>query len=188
MPRKSRKHAHQDAKLEMVEHIAEKGAGVTMFSEFKRDPASSPELLEYAWDQAARHQLKIKDRAGAIFQGVWYDFPPGYVDTSARDLRLTFERFNLDPDDPWSWRMIAEYMSILLSEPPRKKKITPDWLMSLHQARESTELKNLTDYEAAYRLANDKTSPFYQEGVDSKAGVEGLRKNIRKAGRMFGTK
>jgi hypothetical protein len=188
MTRKSRKDTHRDAKLEIVEHIAEKAAGeVTIFSEFKRDPESSPELLDYAWDRAARHALKIKERTGTIFQGVWHDFPPGYVDTSARDLHLTFERFNLDPDDPWSWRRMAEYMSIVLSAPPRSKKVTPEWLMSLHQARESSELKNLTDSEAAYRLANDKASPFYAEGVDSKAGVEGLRKNIRKARRTFGT-
>src|SRR5271169_210080 len=39
-----------------------------------------------------------------------------------------------------------------------------------------------------YKLANDRASGFYVEGTDSNKGVEGLRKNIGKARRVFGTK
>jgi hypothetical protein len=198
MPRKSRKHAHQDARLEMVEHIAEQTAGeVKIFAEFRRDPASSPELLDYAWDNAARVALKIVDRKYHLFAvagggTVRHELPPDYIDTRARDLRRTFERFKLDPDDPWSWRTLAEYMSLLFSGPQSKRGRRTEWpperLLQLHHARNSPELKSLPDSEAAYRLANDKGSSFYVKGTDRKAGVEGLRKNIRKAARMFGTK
>jgi hypothetical protein len=142
MPRKSRKHAHQDARLEMVEHIAEQAAGrVTIFDEFKRDPASSPELLDYAWDNAARVALKIVDRKYHLFAvadggTVRHELPPDYVDTRARDLRRTFERFKLDPDDPWSWRTLAEYMSLLFSGPQSKRGRRTEWpqerLLQLH--------------------------------------------------------
>jgi hypothetical protein len=169
-----------------------------MFALMKQDPTSTSELIDYAWVKEARAALKIEDLKFAFFPDasgtklVRQELSPDFVDTTARDMRLTFEKFKLDPDDPWSWRMMAAYMSLLFSGPQvkkgRPKTVTPERLKQLHQMRQSAALKKLTDSEAAYRLANDKSSPFHKRGVDSKAGVEGLRKQIGKARRTFGTK
>jgi hypothetical protein len=199
MTRKSHKHKLQDAKIKTVERLAEESAGrVSMFALMTQDPTSTPEPIDYAWVKAARAALKIEDLKFAFFPDasgtklVRQELPPDFVDTTARDIRLTFEKFKLDPDDPWSWRMMATYMSLLFSgaqaKKGRPKTATPERLMQLHQMRESAALKKLTDSEAAYWLANDKSSPFHKRGVDSKAGVEGLRKQIGKARRTFGTK
>jgi hypothetical protein len=172
--------------MKIVESTAQKATQTsTILSILKQDPTSSPELLDYAWDKEARAALKIKDMTGAYFQGVWHDFTPGYVDTGARDLRRIFERFKLDPDDPWSWRTMAEYMSMLVSLPQRKRGrpvvYTPEKLMQIRQERESGPLKNLTDSKAAKPLAKKYA------GSTRKSGTEGMRKQIRKA-RLLGTK
>lgn len=185
--------------MKTVERIAQNDANgnggqsqktSSMLSILKQDPTSSPELLDYAWGNEARAALKIVDMTGAYFPDaddklVWYDFTPGYVDKGARDLRRIFERFKLDPDDPWSWRMMAVYMSMIFSLPKRKRgrpvEWTPERLMQTLQDRESAPLKNLTDSEAAKRLAKTRA------GSTRKSGVEGLRKQLRKA-RTVGTK
>jgi hypothetical protein len=197
MPRKSRKHALQDAKIKMVERLAEQAAGRTSsFSFFKSDPASSPELLALAWDRAARAALRIEDIKFAFFTDangkfVRHKLSADFVDTSARDLRLTFKKFKLDPDNPWSWRAMATYMSVLFSGPQSKqgrpKEWTPERLILLQQQREAVRFKKLTNSQLAHKLANDRTSPFYVTGVDSKDGVEGLRKRLNKPSRKART-
>lgn len=134
------------------------------FSVFKADPESSPELLDLVWGKDARTALTIPD--------------------GNRDLRRTFERFNLDPADPWSWRQMAEYMAMVVSLPQRKRGrpvvYTPEKLMEILKARDADGLKNLPDTKAAKRLAPT------QAGSSRKSGAEGLRKQIRKA--RLGTK
>jgi hypothetical protein len=176
--------------MKTVDQIAQDAAQMSStFSICKQDPASSPELLDYAWGKEARAALKIEDLKTAFFPDangnfVQHELPADYVNKSNRDLRRTFERFKLDPADPWSWRMVAEYMSMIVSLPQRKRGrpvvYTPEKLMQIRQDRESGALKNLTDSKAAKPLAKKYASST------RKSGAEGMRKQIRKA-RTIGT-
>jgi hypothetical protein len=186
----TRKKVDQGARMNEMERYAEKGHRSSTFSLMKQDPTSTPESISYAWEKAARAALQVDDMKFAFLpdasgtKTVRHELPPDYVDTVARDLRLTFKKFKLDPEDPWSWRMMATYMSLLFSAPHTKKgrpkTVTPEWLMQLEQTVRAKEFKNLTNDKVARKLANDKTSPFYIAGVDSRAGVEGLRKHVGK--------
>jgi hypothetical protein len=184
----TRKKVDQADRMKAMERFAaEDGQRSSTFSLMKQDTASSPGLLDYAWQQAARAALKIEDLTKwRSPDGVWHDVTPGFVDTVARDMRLTFKKFKLDPDDPWSWRTMAQYMSLLFSAPQSKKGRPSDWTLEklelLRQERESDRFKNLTNGQVAHELANDKRSPFHAQGVNSKAGVEGLRKRLGKLG------
>jgi hypothetical protein len=156
--------------VEHAKHIEQTAKGSlqtsSAFSIIKSDPQSSPELVEYAWAKDARAALKVDD-------------------DGSRDLRSIFERFNLDPEDPWSWRMLAGYMHILFSLPQRKRgrpvEYTPERLMQILEERESGALKNLPDSKAVKPLAKKFA------GTTRKSGAEGLRKQLRKA-RSLGTK
>ena len=173
--------------VKTVDQIAQRGPRTSSaFSIIKLDPESSPDLLDYAWGKEARIALKIEDLTKwRSPDGVWHDVPPGYVNKSNHDLRRTFERFKLDPDDPWSWRALADYMSMIVSLPQRKRgrrvEYTPEKLMEIRQAREADALKNLPDSKAAKALAKKYA------GTTRKSGVFGLLKQIRKA-RTVGTK
>ncbi len=195
----TRKKVDQGERMKAVERGAKDvKRRSSIFATIKQDPTSSPELIELAWQKAARAALSVEDATGYFFPDasgaklVWQAVPPDFVDTVARDLRVTFEKFNLNPDDPWSWRMMASYMSLLFSAPQTKrgapKTRTPEQLMLLYETIMADRLKNLTNGQLAKKLANDKTSPFQTRGKDTKAGVEGLRKLIGKARRTFGTK
>jgi hypothetical protein len=174
----------------LAEWEAQRDPGRSVFALTKQDPTSTPEALAYAWEMEARGAFRIVVKPGFLLfanegGGTRRDAAPDYVDTSARDLLLTFEKFELDPDNPWSWRRMAEYLSIIFSGPESKRgrpvEYTPERLMQLRQQRESDALKNLTHSEAAKRLT--KT----QAGSTRKSGAEGLRKQLRKA-RSLGTK
>jgi hypothetical protein len=164
--KRTRKHPQTVMMKTVVEFAQERTQTSSAFSIIKSDPASSPELLEYAWVKDARAALRVA--------------PPDYA-----NLHRAFEQFKLDPDDPWSWRTMAEYMSLIISVPARKRgrpvEWTPERLMELREERESGSLKTLPDSKAAKRLAKTRA------GTTRKSGVEGLRKQIRKAG-SIGTK
>jgi hypothetical protein len=190
MPRKKATPAKM---LKVIELGAQNGASRTpsMFSLIKDDPTSSPELIAYAWEKAARAALSINDLKFAMFPDangklVRHEMPADYIDVSARALRLTFEKFKLDPEDPWSWKMLAQYLSMIffwkiLKKRGAPKKWTPKLLMEVE--KEAAKHSGLPNTKVAHRLANDKKSPFYAKGVDTKAGVEGLRKQLNKIGR-----
>jgi hypothetical protein len=93
----------QAEQVKIVNQIAQDAPQTSsMFSIFKRDPESTPELLDDVWGKDARTALKIEDLTRwRSPEGIWHDFPPGYVNPSTRDLRYAFDRFKLDPDDPW---------------------------------------------------------------------------------------
>jgi hypothetical protein len=165
---RTRKNRYAEQMKNMETIAQERPQTSSVISIFKSDPESTPELIEYALERAwkgARAALKVDD--------------------SSPDLRIIFEKFRLDPDDPWSWRMMASYMHILFSLPKRKRgrpvEHTPEVLIQLLAERESPALKNLPDSKAANRLAKTRA------GSTRKSGVEGLRKQIRKA-RLVGTK
>src|SRR4051794_38107922 len=168
----------------------------SIYSFIKSDPTSSPELIAYAWEKEARAALQIKDVTFAYFAGadgkpVRHEFPADYVDPSARALRLTFEKFNLDPDDPWSWQMMARYLSMIFFwKVPGKKGAPRKWTPELLMQLEQQAAPDLSNSEAAHRLANDKRSSFYMRGIDSRAGVEALRKRLNQVrrGKKAGTK
>jgi hypothetical protein len=166
MTRKN-KYAEQMKNMETIARARPQSSSVV--SIFKSDPDASPELIEYAIERAwkgAREALKVDD--------------------SSPDLRSVFQKFRLDPDDPWSWRMMASYMHILFSLPQRKRgrpvEWTPERLMELREERESGALKTLPDSKAAKVLAK-KHGRANRFG----SGAEGQRKQLRKA-RSLGTK
>jgi hypothetical protein len=194
MPRKSVKNRLQDDKIAMVKRLNEWEAkldpGRSVFALTKQDPTSTPEALAYAWQMEARGALRIVVKPGFLLfanegGGTRRDAAPDYVNTVARDLLSTFEKFKLDPDNPSSWRTMAEYLSIIFSGPQSKRgrpvEYTTERLMQIRQQRESAALKNLSDSEAAKRLAKTRA------GSTRKSGAEGLRKQFRKA-RSLGTK
>jgi hypothetical protein len=169
------------------------------FSLMKGDPASSPELLDHAWQVEARAALRIADTNFAFLPDadgklVRHEFPSDFVDPAAHSLRLTFKKFKLDPDDPWSWHMLARYLSmIFFSKPPAKKGRPIKWTSKLLMELER-EASAMSASKAAHRLANDKKSAFHvrarnSAGVvtntraDNNSGAEGLRKAIGKARR-----
>jgi hypothetical protein len=162
----------------------EQHAQISMYSSIKGDPSSSPEEIDYAWVKEARHALRIEDMTKWCSpDGVWHDVRPDFVDMSARALRLTFEKFKLDPEDPGSWRMLAMYLSMIFFwKVPGKsgapQKWTPKLLMQLKQ--EADKWPGLPNTKVAHRITNDKASPFYAKGVSSKSGVAGLRKQLTK--------
>jgi hypothetical protein len=166
MTRKN-KYAEQMKNMETI--ARERPQTSSVVSIFKSDPDASPELIEYALERAwkgAREALKVDD--------------------SSPDLRIIFEKFRLDPDEPWSWRMMASYMHILFSLPKSKRgrpvKYTPKVLMGIHKKREADALKNLPDSKVAKHFAKGL-------GLANRFGdgSEGMRKQIRKA-RSLGTK
>jgi hypothetical protein len=177
----------QAEQVKIVNQIAQDAPQTSsMFSIFKRDSESTPELLDDVWGKDARTALKIEDLTRwRSPEGIWHDFPPGYVNPSTRDLRNAFDRFKLDPDDPWSWRRLAEYMAVVVSLPQRKRgrpvEYTPEKLMQIREERDAAALKNLPDTKAAKLLAKKHA------GTTRKSGAEGVRKQIRKA-RSLGTK
>jgi hypothetical protein len=155
----------------------------SVFSLLKKDPSSSPELLKYAWEKEAHRALQIQRLTYELLpESIKQEAPPDWSDPAADSMQRAFEMFKLDPDDPWSWNMLARYISMIFFwKPPsgkkgRPKKWTPKLLMELEQ--QAAKFEALPNTKAAKRLANDKLSPFLSRGVDSKSGVEGLRKKI----------
>jgi hypothetical protein len=185
----TKKKVDQGERMKAVERSAADRQRSSTCALMKQDPTLSPEVLDHAWEKAARAALSVEDATGYFFpdangtKSVWQAAAPDFVDTAARDLRLTFEKFNLDPADPWSWRMMAQYMSLLFSAPQTKRGRPTEWTPEkLELLRQEREAENLTNGRLAKKLANDKTSPFQTKGKDTKAGVEGLRKRLGKVG------
>lgn len=163
----------------------------TSFSLIKNDPTSSPETVADAWIRAARAALQIPILKELLLydpvRGEYFlqPAPVDWVDPVVVGMQRTFEMFKLDPADPWSWQMLARYLSMIYFwELPRNKrgrpqKWTPELLLQLGE--EAAKSPGLPVTKIAKRLAGDKKSPFYDPRVLTTAGVEGLRKQLRKA-------
>jgi hypothetical protein len=157
-----------------------------------REIGMSEDTIEYLRGRIAAAVLTLKplekayfpDGKGGLreeavnFKGPWHDA-----------MLRTFEHFNLDPEDPASWRTLAEYFAyIFFWEPPRRrsgkpKEWTPERERELFAA--VSTLPGFSDFQAAMKLANDKRSKFYAQGQSSSDGVSGLRRRIGKVRKKF---
>lgn len=139
-------------------------------------------LPEAQWETAARAALSIEDMKEAYFNGEKVKLPDGWIDYQARAMRRLFDHFNLDADDPWSWRMLVTYFAYIFfwKGPPKKPGRPIEWT----DDRE-TELAAMvamlpgSSADLARRLANDKKSPFVAKSIDKSSG-RGLRSRIAK--------
>jgi hypothetical protein len=156
-------------------------------------PKGSPLDNPSSWDALARAALRLSDddndkrlpkEAAALSRAL------------RESLRRAFEKFCLDPGDPFSWRLLLTHFSFVefgdlpRRAPGRALMWNHDNLAALlnERTRIMTKHRNpkMSDERVAKLLANDKNSQFYQFGKSPKDGIEGLRKALGKARRLIG--
>lgn len=174
-------------------HVPERAkafAGYTPMREFQHD--RSGEFKEQAWARARdlfridRERLKFAYFAGQKEPTPVPDDSPihRFDEQSNKALRKLFTHMKLDPDDPSSWRLLVDQMAyIFFWEPPGRPRGAPKQWIDEREALLAAEVAKLPGMSAiaiARKHTNDKKSPFYAKGVDSKKGVRGLRARIGK--------
>ncbi len=126
----------------------------------------------HPWDAIARKALNFEGH-----------------DPFSAALRAAFDKFGLNPGDPFSWRILLSVLAFVeFGKRPRGKAGAPKkWneerLGELRAALKQIEAggSTLSEKEIARRLARDPR--FGAKGDKATAGREGLRKVIRKARR-----
>lgn len=160
--------------------------------EFFRD---SPELLKMHRGSMALRALSLEPLKSAFFPDGKGGFreevlPADFKDPFREAMVRAFQHFKLDPQDPFSWRVIVEYFAYIFfwqqsAKRGGKTKWTAEREAQLLKAVQS--LPKLSDVKAARKLANDKNSPFYVKGVEAGDGVSGLRRRIGRVRKKLAT-
>lgn len=155
----------------------------------------APELLKLHRESMALRALSLEPpkvfffpdgKGGLREEAVPSDFPDPTRDAMLR----AFKHFNLNPDDPFAWRVLVQYFAYIFfwkhtGKRGGKTKWTADLEAKLAEAVQG--LPGLSDIQAARKLVNDKKSPFYVRGVLPSEGVRGLRKRIGKVKKKLAT-
>ncbi|WP_334437744.1 hypothetical protein [Bradyrhizobium sp. AZCC 1610] len=155
----------------------------------------SPELLKMHRERMAMRALSLEPMKSVLFPdgkgGLREEaVPADFKDPFREAMVRAFRHFKLDPNDPFSWRVMVEYFAYIFfwqhsGRRGGKTKWTADREAQLLKAVQS--LPMLSDMKTAYKLANDKNSPFYVKGVVPSDGVNGLRRRIGKVRKKLAT-
>lgn len=108
---------------------------------------SRPEVRNLAWMAAARGAIKIEQQE--------FTLPSGEkVPSDIRAITRLFREFNLDPNDPWSWRQFVEYLAyIYFWEPPKRSVGAPKRTDERELEAALATLTGHSNAEAARKLA-----------------------------------
>ena len=106
-------------------------------------------------------------------------------------VKRAFRGFNLNPNEPMDWQILAGVLAIHLFDEGKKEGRPPEWgsarwlglLQQVHQRKWKNS--HLEESQVCKFIARDKSSPDYV-GPESKGA--GLVKQLRKAQRGISTK
>lgn len=154
----------------------------------------SPQVANEDWGDFPGHMwrgaFKLEKQKEYYFPSTgWTPIPKGgeidrWNDNQLVAIRKAFDHFGLNPNDPFAWRLLVEYVAFAFFWKPQKTRgAPPKWTK-----QKIAELKaivarfpGMSDIAIAKKIANDKKSPFYVRGTSLSDGVRGLRKNIGQA-------
>jgi hypothetical protein len=156
---------------------------------------ASPEVLKMHRSKMALAALSLEPMKEFLFADGKGGFRKEPVPSDFRDpfreaMLRAFKHFNLDPDDPFSWRVLVQYFAYVFfwrnaGKRGGKTKWTEEREAKLLDAIQG--LPGLSDIQAARKLVNEKASPFYVKGTLPSDGVRGLRQRIGKVRKKLST-